>query len=121
MFFQAPASLGILKGPNHAYEMANLLYLQLIGKKDIISKTIKEVLPEVAEQGFLKLLDDVYTTGKSFTGKEMLIKLGKEGNGNLSDVYVNLFLQAYKNEQAEVEGVFFFAIDVTEQVQARKK
>src|SRR5680860_610795 len=47
LYLQAPSCMGILKGPNHVYEMANPTYLQLINKKNIIGKTVREVLPEL--------------------------------------------------------------------------
>lgn len=121
LFFQAPTSMGILKGPGHIFEMANPLYLQLIGKKDIIGKPIIEVLPEIAEQGFIDILDDVYNTGKSFSANERLIKLDKQGNGKLESIYLNFVYQSHRDIEGIVEGIFFFAIDVTEQVISRKK
>ncbi|MEP6683209.1 MAG: PAS domain S-box protein [Parafilimonas sp.] len=121
MFLKAPSAIGMLKGADHVFEMVNPLYLQLIGKKDVIGKTVAEVLPEVIEQGFIDLLDTVYTSGKSYTGTEVLIKLDKEGNGELTDAYLNFVYQAYKNNEGAIEGVFFFANDITEQIQSRKK
>ena len=69
VFMQAPAMLCILKGPHHIFELANEPYRQLIGNKDPIGKTLKEVLPELNGQGFIEILDKVYATGKTFTGK----------------------------------------------------
>jgi PAS domain S-box-containing protein len=121
VFLTAPSSIHVVRGPNHIFEMANPRYLNLTGKKDVVGKTMREVFPEAAEQGFLTLLDDVYATGKTFTANEMLLKIDREGNGKLSDVYLNLVYQPYKNSEGETEGIFCFANDVTEQVQARKK
>gem|GEM_PF-652385 len=120
MFSRAPSAIGRLKGPNHVFEMVNPLYLQLIGKKDVIGKTVAEMLPEIIEQGFIGLLDNVYATGKSYIGKEALIKFDKEGNGELTDAYLNFIYQAYRNEAGNIEGIFFFANDITEQILARK-
>ncbi|MEO8712333.1 MAG: PAS domain S-box protein, partial [Parafilimonas sp.] len=107
MFLKAPSAIGMLKGPDHVFEMVNPLYLQLIGKKDVIGKTVAEVLPEVIEQGFIDLLDIVYKSGKSYTGTEVLIKLDKEGNGEFTDAYLNFVYQAYKNNEGNIAGVFF--------------
>src|SRR4030095_792460 len=74
VFHQAPSAIAILKGNNHRFEMVNPYYLQLTGKKDIIGKTAKEVVPELERQGFIDLLDLVFQSGKIFTGKEMLVK-----------------------------------------------
>jgi PAS domain S-box-containing protein len=120
MFLNAPAAIGMLKGADHVFEMTNQPYLQLIGKKDVIGKPLTEVLPEIIEQGFIDILDSVYTTGKSYKGTEVLVKLDKEGNGKLTDAYLNFIYQAYKNDEGNIEGVFFFANDITEQIQSRK-
>ncbi len=120
MFSKAPSAIGMLKGANHVFEMANPLYLQLTGKKDIIGKTVAEVLPEVVEQGFVSILDLVYQTGESYIGTEKLVKVDTEGNGKLTDLYINFVYQAYRNAEGEIEGVFFFINDTTEQILSRK-
>ncbi|MEO7983664.1 MAG: PAS domain S-box protein [Bacteroidota bacterium] len=120
-FAEAPSCMGILKGPDHIFEMANPLYLQMIGKDDIIGKPVRTVLPEIVSQGFIDLLDGVYKTGITFSANEMLIQLDKKGNGELDGTYLNFVYQAYNNNEGATEGIFFFAIDVTEQVVLRKK
>ncbi len=121
LFLWAPTSICVLKGPDHVFEMANPLYLRLIGRKDIIGKTVKQVLPEISSQGFIELLDEVYKTGETFSGNEFLINLDYENNGKSSFVYLNFVYQAYRNEQDKIIGIFCFAIDVTEQVVSRNK
>lgn len=121
LFSQAPSCMGILKGPNHIYELANPLYLKLIGKSDIIGQTVKEVLPELETQGIFEFLDTVYETGQSFAANEMLVQLDLHGTGELSDTYLNLIYQAHRNHDGSIDGIFFFAIDVTEQVLSRNQ
>ncbi len=121
MFSKAPSAIGMLKGADHVFEMANPLYLQLSGKKDVVGKTVAEVLPEVIEQGFIAMLDHVYHTGETVIGKETLVKVDTEGNGELTDLYMNFIYQAYRNGKGEIEGVFFFINEITEQIVSRKK
>ncbi len=121
LYLQAPSCMGILKGPNHVFETANPLYLQLIGKTDIIGKTVKEVLPEMEDQGILEILDNVYKTGETFLANEMLLQIDALGTGNLIDSYLNFMYQAHRDDQNEIDGILFLAIDVTEQVLSRKK
>jgi len=120
MFSKAQSAIGMLKGADHVFEMANPLYLQLTGKKDIIGKTVAEVLPEVIEQGFIAMLDNVYRTGETYIGTEKLVKVDTEGNGKMTDFYMNFVYQAYRNVEGEIEGVFFFINDITEQIISRK-
>lgn len=121
LYHQAPSCMGILKGPDHVFELANPLYLDLIGKKDIIGKPAREVLPELVSQGFLDIVDHVYKTGETFSANEFSANLDLYGTGELVDKYLNLMYQANRNEDGEIDGILFFAIDVTEQVLSRKK
>ncbi|WP_339919646.1 PAS domain S-box protein [uncultured Flavobacterium sp.] len=122
LYTQAPSCMGILKGPNHVYELANDLYLQLIDKKkDIIGKTVKEILPELEAQGIFKFLDTVYKTGETFSANEMLVKFDFHGNGKLVDTYLNFIYQAHRDDDGDIDGILFFANDVTEQVLSRQK
>lgn len=121
VFHQAPSAIAILKGADHRFEMVNPYYLQLTGKKDIIGKTAREVVPELESQGFIDLLDHVFQSGNFFNGKEMLVKHDRNNAGRMEDHYLNFIYQPYRNDAGDVEGIFFFANDVTEQVLSRKK
>lgn len=118
-FMQVPAMLAILKGKEHVIEFANPLYRELINHSNPIGKHFKDVLPEAIEQGHHQLLDNVYRTGTSFIGKEMLFT---SGNGNHSaNRYINFIYQAFTDADDTVEGIMVFCYDVSEMVLARKK
>ncbi|MFN3997912.1 ATP-binding protein [Algoriphagus sp.] len=120
LFMEAPAIICVLRGSSLVYEIANEEYLNLIGKKDVIGKTVREVLPELEGQGFFEILDTVYATGEPFIGNEIPAQLDK-GNGKLEEVYMNFIYQPSKNSKEEIDGIFVHGVDVTEQVLARKK
>ena len=121
LYSQAPSCMGIIKGSDYTFEMANPLYLKLIDKKDIIGKTVKEVLPELVQQGVFEILDSVFQTGKTFAANEMLFKFDYNGNGKLVDTYLNYIYQAHRNSDGVIDSILFFANDVTEQVLSRHK
>ncbi|MDB5202987.1 MAG: sensor signal transduction histidine kinase [Ferruginibacter sp.] len=121
MFSKAPSAIGMLKGPDHVFVMANPLYTQLTGKQNLIGRTVAEALPEVVEQGFVAMLDGVYHTGEPFIGEELLVKIDTKGDGEFTDFYISFIYQAYRNTTGEIEGVFFFINNVTEQILSRKE
>jgi PAS domain S-box-containing protein len=122
LFMQAPAMIAILRGPSHIYELANPLYLKIVGKsKDILGKTVNEVFPELNGQGILELLDNIYTTGEPFIGDELLIQLDVNNDGVAEDVYFNFVYQPSRNGSGNVDGILVHAVDVTSQVVARQK
>lgn len=116
----APAMICILRGPEFVFELANENYFQLIGKREIIGKTVREAIPEAEEQGFLELLEEVKRSGKAFKGFEIPIKLKinevKRKNSFLDFIYQPMF-----DLNGNVDGIFVFATDVTEKVLVRKQ
>jgi PAS domain S-box-containing protein len=118
LFMQAPAIICVLRGPQHVYEMANPLYMQIVGRNDIIGKTVREASPELVEQGYETLLDQVYKTGEPFIGKELPAKIY---HSESEKTYFNFVYQPTRASTGEVDGILIHAIDVTEQVLAREK
>jgi len=121
LFNEGPSCFGMLKGPEHIFVLANPLCLKLIGGKDIIGKRIRDILPELESQGFCALLDNVYATGNSFSGTDTLVRVDNNDDGTMTDIYVDFLYQAYRNSEGAVEGIFFFANEVTLKVEAMKK
>ena len=116
-----PSGMGIVKGSEYTFELANSLYLKLINKKNIVGKTVIEVMPELKSQGIIELLDSVYTTGEPFIATEKLFQFDINGDKKLVDKYLNLLFQVNRDNQGSIDGVVFFVIDVTEQVLSRMK
>ena len=120
LFMDAPAIICVLHGPQHIYELANPLYMQVVGHKDIIGKTVREASPELVDWGYAELLDRVYATGEPFIGKEQPAKFNRKNKNNTEDIYFNFVYQPTRNATGEVDGILIHAVEVTEQVRARK-
>lgn len=120
LLMQAPAFICVLRSPTHIYEMANNEYYKLIGRTNIIGKTVAEIVPEAIEQGFIGLLNDVYQTGKPFIGKETVFFVARD-NGELEKTYVNFIYQPITDVNGVTTGIFVHGVDVTEHVQARER
>lgn len=119
MFAQAPGFIATLEGPQHRYELANEAYLGLVQRADIIGRTVHEVLPEVASQGFIALLDQVYASGRPHTGAETEIWL-TAANGESRQHYLDFVFQPVRGDAGAVIGIFVQGNDVTERVRAER-
>ncbi|WP_324676905.1 PAS domain-containing protein [Hymenobacter sp. GOD-10R] len=119
LFVQTPAMICILRGPEHRFEFVNPEYQKLFPHRDLIGQPVAEALPEVIEQGFVDLLNNVYETGEPFIGNEMSIMLDQNGDGQLHQRYLNFTYQLFK-EAEQKAGITVFAFDVTSLVEARK-
>ncbi|MDB5247570.1 MAG: hypothetical protein JWQ40_1964 [Segetibacter sp.] len=120
LFMKAPVAISIYKGPEHIVELSNDTALRLAGKTpEVIGKSIREVIPEIEAQGFIGLLDSVLETGRPFNAFEAPITL--HTHGKEEHLYLNFIYQPYYDLNGNITGVLAFAVDVTEQVLARKK
>ncbi|WP_354583813.1 PAS domain-containing protein [Hymenobacter sp. UYCo722] len=120
MFQQAPALIGITRGPQHVFEFVNPPYYELFATDDVLGRTVPDVAPEAAEQGFITLLDHVYQTGEPFYGKQMPLKLHRRATGKVDERYFDFTYQAFR-ENSQIVGVLAFAFDVTELVETQQK
>ncbi|GHO87369.1 PAS domain S-box protein [Dictyobacter formicarum] len=120
LFMQVPALICLLRGPEHRFEFANERYLQLVGNRDLIGRTIREAQPELAGQGLYELLDNVYQTGKPFIGSELPVMIDRKLNGHKEEGYFNVVYQPARNIEGAVEGVMVHAVEVTEQIRNRE-
>jgi len=121
LFMQAPVAMAILRGPEHRYEFANPLSFSYRDRANWVGKTVREVLPELVEQGMLAMLDQVYTTGIPFVGTELPVRLDRRGDGVLEEAYYNLVYQPTRTLQGDIDGIWVYSVEVTEQVQARRR
>ena len=114
MFVQSPSFSALLQGPDHRFVLSNPAYQQLIGHRDVIGLTVREALPEAEHQGFIDLLDNVFSTGEAFVGKNVKIVLKPSADGPEETRYVDFVYQPIKDETGKVTSIFVEGIDITE-------
>jgi signal transduction histidine kinase len=119
LFSHAPAFICVLRGPDHVFELCNENYRRLVGYRDVIGKTVSEALPEIVQQGFLKLLDRVIQDGEPFMGEGVPVHIQMTPMGPLQLRYLNFVYQPITEPDGTHSGVFVHGVDVTELMQAR--
>jgi PAS domain S-box-containing protein len=118
-FMKSSALFCVLKGPNHVFEFANPSYRQYIGNLDPVGRPVREILPALGP-GHFERLDNVYSTGTTYTAKETQALISREGE-NPEEAYFDFTYHPIRGVDGCVDGVSVFAIPVTEQVKARKE
>ncbi|MDB5135595.1 MAG: hypothetical protein JWP37_2198 [Mucilaginibacter sp.] len=119
-FMQAPVGISVLDGPNMVYELVNPPYQQLFAGRELLGKPVLEALPELKAQPIADILRDVYNTGKSFEGKELLIPVARYDGGPLEDRFFNFYYQPRLNELGKVDGILVFVFEVTDMIVAKR-
>ena len=118
MFDKAPGFMAILQGPRHIFERANQAYYALVGERSLIGRSVSEAFPDLAEQGFAQLLDQVYATGEPWFGQAVPVSLERRP-GIVEELYIDVVYQPFVDEEGRVTGIFCQGSDVTARKQAQ--
>ena len=117
VFRLAPSFICKLRGPDHVFELINERFNQIAGRRDFLGKPAAEAMPEVAGQGFIRLLDAVYRTGEPFVGAAVPITLQRTPGGPPEDRFLDFVYMPVRGPDGAVTGILCQGIDVTERKQ----
>ncbi|MES3022127.1 MAG: PAS domain S-box protein [Pseudomonadota bacterium] len=121
MFDQAPGFMALLTGPEHTFTLANQAYLDLVGNRDVIGKSVAEILPEAVEQGFVELLNDLFATGKPYRGASLPFSTKATSVAPAKDSFVDFVYQPIRGHDGSITGIFVQGADVSERVKAERE
>lgn len=122
LFMNAPVIIGILRGDDYVIELANEGLLEVWGRTtEVIGKPLLKAIPELEDQGFIPLLDQVRETGEPFFAYEFPINLERYGKPEV--FYFDFVYKAIdeKNNGSKADGIISVGHDVTAQVLSRRK
>jgi PAS domain S-box-containing protein len=114
LFEQAPSFMAMLRGPQHLIELANPSYLRLIGDRPILGRTVAQALPEVASQGYIDLLDKVYSSGEAFAATSSKYVVRKSPDAPGIERFLDFVFQPIRDSEGTVTGIFVEGFDVTD-------
>ncbi|MGY3038586.1 PAS domain S-box-containing protein [Rhodanobacter sp. TND4EL1] len=120
LFEQAPSFMAVLRGPHHVFELTNPSFVRLVGGRNVLGRGVGEALPDVAEQGFLGLLDSVYESGQTYTASGTPFAMQSAPDAPVSQHYLDFVYQPIRNAGGEVTGIFVEGTDVTERTLAEE-
>ena len=120
VFHRAPSFLAVLRGPDHVFELANERYYELIGKRDIVGKPVRDALPEIEGQGFLELLDGVYRSGEAFVATDMTVMIQRDPQRPPEQRSLEFVYQPLRDADGSVSGILAQGIDLTERKRAQE-
>jgi len=114
LFEFAPGYIAMVRGPDHVFEVANAAYRNLLGNCPIIGLPVCEVVPELVEQGYIDLLDQVYRSGEPYMAEGAPVLVREQLR------YISFVYQPIKDRSGKVTGIFAEGVDVTEATQAQQ-
>ena len=120
VFAQAPAFLAVLRGAEHRFEFVNDAYQRLIGDRSVVGQCVVDVLPELVDQGFVALLDRVFTTGEPFVGRAIPVMLARTEGHPPEEIFLDFVYKPLARADGTIEGIVAHGSDVTDAVTARR-
>lgn len=119
LFKQAPALMAVLRGAQHAFELANDHYMQTIGAREILGRSVREALPELEGQDFFERLDQVYQTGEPFIGTEVLVRFQRSAGQPLEARFLDFVYLPLRDANGAVSGILLHGVDLTERKRSK--
>ena len=120
LLMQAPVAIVVLRGPDHVFELANPRSRRMVNRPDLIGSKAADVLPSVGGNPLVDVLDQVYRTAEPFVATEFAITF-ECGEAGIEEAFLSFNVEPLRDEGGSVTGVMVIAVDVTEQVQARRR
>ena len=119
IFQNAPVGLAILRGADHTFEYANQPYLELIGRRSIVGRPIRDALPELEGQGIFELLAVVFASSEPHVGRSRRVMIDR-GGAEPAETFFDFVYQPLF-EDGRVSGIAVVCFEVTELTQARRE
>ncbi len=106
LFEQAPGFMVVLTGPEHVFTLANSSYMNLVGDRELLGKSVREALPELAGQGFIELLNNVYARGQPYVGRAVRTLIQQTPDGAVEERLLDFVYQPIVGADGAVTGIF---------------
>ena len=120
LVYDSPTATVIFVGYDMVVQAINKPMLTVWGKDDaVLGRALHDAMPELIGQPFLELLQHVYDTGESYHNPE-----GKAAivvDGKLEEFWFNFSYNPLYDDNGLIYGVINTAIDISEQVTARRQ
>jgi signal transduction histidine kinase len=115
LLHQLPGFVMITSGPDHVVEFANEGMHALTHFRIVLGRPVRETLPELDEQGFMAIRDEVFRTGEPHRASARPFRLRPASGEPLQEGFMDYVYQPIRAGDGQVRGIIFAGYDVTEQ------
>jgi len=109
-FESSPSAIAVTEGADHVLRWANARAREFMGERAQVGKPLRDVMPELGEQGFIELLDRVFRTGESFTADSVEMAWHSDASGELRHGRFNVVYQPVRDANGAITGVMSHSV-----------
>ena len=117
LLMRAPAAVCVVRGAEQTIELANPVFQQLAGGREMLGRPAREALAGAA--ALLEPLQEVLESGETAIRAELPLRVHEDSDAAEERTFTFVY-QPMIGAEGEVEGTVLFGFDITEQVRARR-
>jgi len=116
----APVAMALFVGRDLTIDMPNQAFIEKVGKgSNINGKPLREVMPELRNQAYLSILDEVFSSGKIYQDFGARVDIVQDGV--VKKKYYNITYTPIFDHEQKVYAILDIEIDVTDKMIAQKE
>jgi PAS domain S-box-containing protein len=120
ILMNAPAAIALRSASDGVFRFVNAKYQGMMSGRPMLGKTTRDVHPEPTADRFVEMIERVHRTGEAVTGTEVPALI-PNADGGCDERFMNITYQPLLDADGRIDSLVSFAVDVTEQVQARRR
>jgi hypothetical protein len=119
LFGQSTAVFATLAGPAHVVQTANPAFFATIGEaRARTGVPLVELMPELVDQGFIAVLDEVHRTGEPYTGRDVRVVLGTGPQAR--EGFFDFTYEPRRDAAGSVTGIRVIGVETTQVKHAQR-
>jgi two-component system sensor kinase FixL len=119
LFSTTPVLIAHASAPDLRLQYVNAAFSRMMGERPLIGRQLLEAIPEVEEQGFLPVLEQVKATGSPWEGREVPFLINGSGGEAARLCYLDFVYHPMHAADGSINGILFSGYDVSDRRRAR--
>lgn len=107
-----PVAISLTRGPEHRFELLNPFARELLGGRDVEGLTLRGAFPELEEQGFVALFDEVYRSGTPYRADGVAVRFRRGASEELVEATFDIVYQPLRDMNGAINGILSTSVAV---------
>ena len=110
-----PVAISITRSADHRFELVNPFARELLGGRDVEGLTLRNAFPELADQGFAEVFDQVYQSGQPHRASAVPVRF-LNANGDMREGRFDVVYCPLRDLNGAINGILSTSVEVGDAV-----